>query len=363
MTNEQRFLLYIIGQVLNTQIVRWKTEFESLSWESVFRQAEYHQVTNFLISDYLDDDDFATVKSDPRLFNAAVHIIRQNEIQQYSWEEVQKTIEAAGVDCVPMKGIVTKDYYPLPKLRCMCDLDLLYKEEQDAEMKQTMTKLGYGNHSQGIKHDHFTNDFGVHVEMHREMVEAGTAYRKYYQGIWNRVIQMEGFRHIYRLTPEDEYIFTVVHMKEHVIHGEATFKMVMDIYVMRKQLNLEQSYVEKELSSIGLNEFENNVRELGQKWFEADASIQAEDSLFGLSEYILGNSSYGNQSDHVANFAYEARGSKVRYFLYAAFPSLSRMQSVFPWLRKYSILLPVAWIMFQTQKPVDCDTWHSEQMM
>lgn len=299
---------------------------------------------NFLISDYLDNDDFATVKSDPRLFNVAVHIINQNENKLYSWEEVQKAFETAGVDCFPVKGIVTKDYYPLAELRCMCDLDLLYKEEQDAKMKQTMKELGYSGHTEGIKHDHFTNDLGVHVEMHREIVEAGTAYRKYYQNIWNRVIPMNGYQHIYRLTPEDVYIFTVVHMKEHFIHDEATFKMVMDIYVMRKQLNLEQSYIEKELSSIGLNEFEKNVRELGRKWFETDVPIQADDSLFELSDYILGNRSYGNQSDHVANFAYEAKGSKVRYFLYAASPSLARLKSVFSWLRKYPVLLPVTWI-------------------
>ena len=45
MTNEQRFLLHIIGQVLSNQPVLWKTEYESLSWEEVFRQAEYNQVT------------------------------------------------------------------------------------------------------------------------------------------------------------------------------------------------------------------------------------------------------------------------------------------------------------------------------
>lgn len=177
------------------------------------------------------------------------------------------------------------------------------------------------------------------------MVEAGTAYRKYYQNIWNRVIPMEKFQHIYRLTPEDEYIFTVVHMKEHFIHGEATFKMVMDIYVMRKQLKLKQDYIEQELASIGLNEFEKNVRELAWTWFEAEETISENDPLFELSEYILGNKSFGNQSDHVENFAYEAKGSKVRYFLYAAFPRLSRMQSVFPWLRKYPILLPAAWML------------------
>lgn len=151
-----------------------------MSWESVFRQAEYHQVSNFLISDYLDDDDFAMIKGDPRLFSAAVHTIRQNENQLYSWEELRDIFETADIDCVPVKGIVTKNYYPLPELCCMCNLDLLYKEEQDAELKKVMQKLSYGNHAEGIKHDHFTNDFGVHIEMHREMVEAGTAHRKYY---------------------------------------------------------------------------------------------------------------------------------------------------------------------------------------
>lgn len=117
--------------------------------------------------------------------------------------------------------------------------------------------------------------------------------------------------------------------------------MVMDIYVM---LKLNKDYIEQELSSIGLNEFGKNVRELGRKWLEADAPIQADDLLFELAEYILGNRNYGNLSDCVVNFEYEAKGSKACYFIYVAFPSLARMQSVFPWLRKYPVLLPVAWI-------------------
>lgn len=89
---------------------------------------------------------------------------------------------------------------------------------------------------------------------------------------------------------------------------------------MWNQLKLKQDYIERELASIGLNEFEKNVRELGQKWFDTDGTVSEDDSIFELSEYIFGNRNYGNQSDHVANFAYEAKGSKFRYFLYAMFP-------------------------------------------
>lgn len=93
---------------------------------------------------------------------------------------MRDAFEATGIDCVSLKGSVAKNNYPLPELRCMCDLDLLYKEEQDTGMKQTMMKLGYIDHTEGIKHDHFTNDFGVHAEMCREIVDAETAYRKCY---------------------------------------------------------------------------------------------------------------------------------------------------------------------------------------
>lgn len=339
MTKEQLFSLNLVSVVHNTETEMSYSRmlfYDEMSHENIQSYIKKNNLATYLL--FLQDGGFEQLKI-PALRSCIASTIQQSTALEYEWGQLQTILEKRGVDCIPLKGINIRNYYPDILLRTMCDLDILYREEQNETMKSALEEAGYRLQAEGIKHDHFVNDYGVHVEMHREMVEAGTSYREYYQNIWDKVRKVEGYQHIFKLSPEDEYIFVIVHMKEHFIRGEAELKMLTDVYVMQKQCDLDKEYIRKELDVIRLNKFEENISRLAKNWFSGECRV--DDDLVELSEYLLGNQKYNTEKNSF--FAFSAHGSKVKYFIYAVFPSLPRMQSMFPWLRKWSVLLPVAW--------------------
>lgn len=341
MTRQQQFLINLIVTVLNTKKNKQNFEdpdsSEDLNWETIQYLMSEKKLLTYIL--FVETGKFDQLKT-PEIMSRVAATLQQSIAFEYEWNQLQTIFEKHGVDCLPLKGINIRNYYPDILLRPMCDLDILYREEQNETMKSALAEAGYWLQAEGIKHDHFVNDYGVHVEMHREMVEAGTSYREYYQNIWNKVRKVEGYQHIFKLSPEDEYIFVIVHMKEHFIRGEAELKMLTDVYVMQKQCDLDKEYIRKELDVIGLSEFEGNISRLAQNWFSGECKV--DDDLVELSEYLLGNQKYNTEKDSF--FAFSTHGNKVKYFIYAVFPSLPRMQSMFPWLRKWPVLLPAAWM-------------------
>lgn len=56
--------------------------------------------------------------------------IFRDEIQHHSLLALLDAFEEEGIDCLPLKGIWMKQFYPDPSLRMMADLDILYRPEQ-----------------------------------------------------------------------------------------------------------------------------------------------------------------------------------------------------------------------------------------
>lgn len=54
----------------------------------------------------------------------------RDEIQHHSLLALLDAFEEEGIDCLPLKGIWMKQFYPDPSLRMMADLDILYRPEQ-----------------------------------------------------------------------------------------------------------------------------------------------------------------------------------------------------------------------------------------
>lgn len=350
MNIEQKFLLDYVGHCLNntsnTSIKEfpWDLQYDEIKWGQVKILIGKYGLYNFLWLDNLDDDRYVELKNDKvlrqHMFMEMDRIIKQT----HRWGGIKDAFEKAKIEGIALKGIITKDLYPIDILRTMHDIDILYKEQQHSKMEKALNDIGFVCKKKALKHDHFLDELGIHIEMHREMVDVDTNYHKYYSDVWKKAKKLIGYQHVFTLSPEDMYIYTLIHMKEHLIRGEATIKMVIDVYVMRNKERLDYDYISNELERIALQEFEKNVVDLSEKWFKDGCNITSHDRIYELSEFLLGNQTYGVGNIYSAYYAYNVGKNKYSFYLKSAFPSLRRMQTLFVWLKPYPILLPIAWI-------------------
>ena len=260
-------------------------------------------------------------------------------------EKLLEVFEANGIYCIPLKGIVTRKLYPSSELRTMGDLDILYRMEQTDKLQNVMKSMGYHSRGEAAKHDHYSKD-GMTVEMHKELLTVGSSGYGYFKGIWSRAIPMQGKTYCYEMTIEDHYLYTLYHLIEHFIRGGIGIRMVLDIYILSHREELDWKQVKKTLKELGVLEFEQNIRALGEHWFSSQASISVPSDLSvkkldSLAEYIVNGGIFGSRENDDTNSALMYR-SKGRYLLHTIFPSYQIMKTVFPWL-KNPLMLPAAW--------------------
>ena len=347
MKQEVQYLLEIVKYILNKQQGEAPIPAKDLDWEALIKLAKNHSILNLVhyAADKLPDEHKPDADRCKHLYQASVNAIVRNYNQIEGIKEIFQKFEEEGIYVFAVKGICTKNYYPQTDMRTMGDIDLLYRPEQNAKVKKAMRELGYDGRVEGRQHDCYSRRPYMAVEMHRDLVEADSEYSSYYETIWERVKPKDGFQYVYELSLEDEFIYTFAHLVKHFQTGGIGIRFIMDIYVYNHLEDMNWKYVESELKKLGLWEFYKNLSELAEIWFSIGPRPEKRDReiIHKLTSYIISNGTFGTAKNAAAVLV--ARNGRKRFFWRAVFPNLRNMQSMFPWLNKWPILLPYAWIL------------------
>lgn len=139
-------------------------------------------------------------------------------------------------------------------------------------------------------------NFEMHVALFHE--DCSTLQKKY-ENVVDRLVQDEKLPFRYHFTSEDFYVFVVAHAYKHYSHGGTGIRTLADFYVMNRKLGrtLDWEYVESELRSLGILDYERDSRKLSQKLFGNTKTVlrseltEEENQMFA---YYLGATTYGN---------------------------------------------------------------------
>ena len=274
----------------------------------------------------------------------SAQIVRRNEGMK-----IFNAFEVNGVDCVPLKGWVLQDLYPNPAMRYMCDLDILFKPEQSADVRRVLEALDYVPQELGGNPEVYFKKPIMNIEMHKRIVRDKTDH---YDRIWERVVPDARSAHTFSMTPEDFYLYMIAHFYKHFIGGGTGVRYVCDteVYLRAYGDTMDRTSVDAQLERSGYLDFERQVRALCRCWFRDEP---ADDELTAFSEKMLFCGVFGTPeraADNAMRAAVQlmpgksARSKRLLYILTLLFPPLSVMQDVYPVLRRLPFLLPVFWI-------------------
>lgn len=348
MKQEVRFLLEIIKYILNEKAVAQPLPTDAMNWQSLFQVANRHSLANLVYYGIKDLPEELKPNQEmyENIYLQAMQEAAKSCNQIEAAKEVLEAFEKNGLSVLAVKGICTKQHYPQTDMRTMGDIDILYRVSEQEKVKKVMRQLGYRMSMEGRKHDHYIREPFVSFEMHRELVASDSVYSSYYKNIWNKLRVKKGCRFIYEMSREDEYLYTIVHLAEHFKKGGIGIRFVMDIYVFDCMKDMNWNYIETELKKLELWEFYQNISWLAKSWFaayEMDIPQEKKGILEKLSTYVVLNATYGTQENEAALSV--AKDGRLQYLLRTVFPDLKNMQSMFPWLEKWPILLPYSWVL------------------
>lgn len=361
MKDENNILIYFLSCFINKR----KYDIPSdINWENIYRLSSLHAVSAIIYSvikqfpsekrpdkeilgKFQADFDYALVRSTNQEF----------EMQQLTSQFAENSIQH-----VFFKGYCIKQYYPIPELRTMGDIDFLIRQEDRNKAARILKENCFIAESEtGDVWNYRKNK--IAIEMHTK-IAYGNFWNKYdYEKYFSVSFSQASF-------PNGNYtgyfdvnyhlIFLFFHLAKHINSTGAGIRMIMDIAIYIKELGekLNWDIIAKELKRIKLKSFAMHVLYLCKEWFHVEVNgipakmnskVYGETVSFIIAGGIFGYASRDNGEIILRNSMYDKQVNNkhmhifttiVKYF----FPSLKNMQYSMPVLKNYPFLLPLAWI-------------------
>ena len=146
---------------------------ENADWEKLYKISRLHKIEGILCSGiYKMPEEERPPKKMVKQLEELWQMERgKDAVQKYSLNEILDAFEEAGIDCVPLKGICIKEFYPESSMRTMSDLDLLYRGESE-KAKAVLLSKGYQCESEEKRyHDIYWRRPFTKIEMHHHLLD------------------------------------------------------------------------------------------------------------------------------------------------------------------------------------------------
>lgn len=315
-----------------------------IDFEAIFELAKKQDVENivFLSIDQLENNIDSNLYS---IWQEAYYKrMKYSVFQDMALEELIKVFTKAGIDCMPLKGSVIKNYYPSPDLRCMGDIDFLVREQNRQVVRDIMHSLGYiDDILDDGQVDGFKRGKIDYIEIHYDFSAENHIMHDVFTIYWNKLLPTD-IEHLYEMTFEDLYFFNIGHYVKNMHNKGMGLRGVVDTFVLWNRLTDNQKQVLNErFAEVNIDEFNSKLVKIADIWFN---EVKDDGSLDALQKYLLNKKTYGDyKTETILNAVYsEQTSSNAKYLKDKIFPSADDLYERFDIKRKCFLILPFLWI-------------------
>lgn len=315
-----------------------------IDFEAIFKLAKKQDVENivFLSIDQLENNIDSNLYS---IWQEAYYKrMKYSAFQDMALEELIEVFTKAGIDCMPLKGSVIKNYYPNPDLRTMGDIDFLVREQNRQVVRDIMHSLGYEDDVlDDGQVDGFKRGKIDYIEIHYDFSAENHIMHDVFTIYWNKLLPTD-IEHLYEMTFEDLYFFNIGHYVKNMHNKGMGLRGVVDTFVLWNRLTDNQKQVLNErFAEVNIDEFNSKLVKIADIWFN---EVKDDGSLDALQKYLLNKKTYGDyKTETILNAVYsEQTSSNAKYLKDKIFPSADDLYERFDIKRKCFLILPFLWI-------------------
>ncbi len=311
-----------------------------VDWNAVFEIGKVHKLTPLIYSGISKSNIEIPADVQESVDKALFSYFFADQTQMAELKRLQKAFEEAGVEYMPVKGVLLKPLYPSTDFRPMGDADILVKISQKEKAFEVMQLLGY-QHLGDSAHEFIFGKAGMHVELHKCLVPPyNEDFYSYFGDGWKLAKQV-GDTSRYELSDNDHYIYMFTHFAKHYRDGGISALHLVDFWIYKQNKNLDEEYIRRELAELSLEKFYENIMATVEVWFGNGAQNEMSDFV---TDRIFSNGAWGTKETTM-----QAKGAKAAKLgknavIQLVFPSAERLQYRFPVLEKHKYLLPAMWV-------------------
>lgn len=369
MDNSQKHIVTMLNAAIRKENAEI-SDYKDINWSELINEADEHKVTPLIYSSINKTDIISTIDKDTlnilkrKVFNSSVGQSRHIK----TVASVLDSFNKADISVIVLKGLVVREYYPMPDLRTMCDADVLVHEEDLDKVSALMISLGYtktkekDDHGAHIVFHKGSSVFEVHWTLINDRFFKGD--KSFEKKLWDDAMEVEvGGVKTLSLSLEDLAVHLCTHMAVHLAYSGFGVRQLTDLVVLvekeGKQIDWV-SFIDKTKES-GVYKFSIAIFTICNKLFNMEIPKEIskepkikEKYIDQLIQDIFDSGVHGKKDkDRVfANeFAFDqgegaADGSMsiFKKFMKLLFPPVSQMSDKYNYAKKFIVLAPVAWI-------------------
>ncbi len=273
-----------------------------------------------------------------------------------SLTEIAEKCNKEGITILPFKGWIVRQYWPVPSLRSMGDVDLLIHPEDRKRCDEILLSLGFErfvDHQNVWTYYDKELIFEVHDHMFYEYLANDVDYRGFFDKAWDYVTPT--------LDPGFHLLYLITHMAKHVINKGVGFRFFLDLVFLcrAEEGQLNWNRITEQLESLKLLDFTKICFALCERWFCVKMPLDKpglDESFYeAATEKVFADGIFGleNKENEAARSAKDLKRATEPQWMAVwkltwkkIFPPYADMQLI-PW---YSFvdgkpwLMPAAWV-------------------
>ncbi|MBE6673877.1 MAG: hypothetical protein E7596_02080 [Ruminococcaceae bacterium] len=319
---------------------------EGFDFEEAYQYAQDRQITPIIYYGASNIPDFMDTMVGKKFFKSTMNLSFFSMEQGAAIDKITTAFKNNKIHHVKLKGTITRDMYPYPEMRLMSDADILIKMEEYDKIKEIMLSTGAieereSNHEIIWRYGEFS------IELHKLLIPSyNKDYYEYFGNGWRLATLKDEETNECFMTPEDSFIYMLVHFAKHYRDSGISVKHLTDFYVYTsKNPDLDFEYIEKELSKLMIADFWKNIKRTLEAWF--DGAEWDEKSVF-ITKKVISSLTYGSSDNRTLARAIKASKTtkhvKLKKVMGLIFPTYFSMSQKYPVLKKVPVLLPIMWV-------------------
>lgn len=332
-------------------------------WMEIFRIAEDQHLLPLTFSQVREghggeqQEFFEHLKS-LVISQVAVHIAARSDMCR-----IYRTMREKGLHPVALKGELCAQLYPRPDERITADLDLLVTDAEFDACHRLLCEAGlqpeFGEESLWRDYEvaYYSEDKKVCIELHHSLFDAKEELLN--RPFADQAAHLSEYGDFLAPEPGAHLLFLILHAYKHFIYSGVGIRQVCDIGLWARAYGsrIDWNWVYECCDAADAAVFAASVLRLAQEYIGISFAVPEQWAAASrdpgpLLADMLDGGLYGSSSLtrlHTGTATIEAvrasrSGRKQTGLLRSLFPRASALREKYPYLKKYPVLLPAAWI-------------------
>ena len=292
-----------------------------------------------LVGDFLGKNKVAMEEGlHGELLQKTMMSVVQTDMLEREIHQVCQLLGERGIPYIKLKGARIRGLYPEPWMRVSCDMDILvHEEDADRAAELLVTERSYRRESKGFHDIQMFSPTGIHLELHFTIKENDPVTDPVLDRVWQYSTPAANGSKEY-LQSDAFFVFHIIsHMARHFQGGGCGIRSLVDMQLIREQIDYDEAQVQALCSEAGIEKFYGNIVALTEVWFGDLAHTEATERM---EQFIVTGGVFGCQKNAIA-VSQKKTGGKLGYIWHRLFLPYRQMVVLYPALEDHRWLMPV----------------------